>query len=776
MSDIESKLQELELRIAVLERENTKLLDRLLVTESAIGRDKTKLEKMKPVAERPVPQTHEPVIPEYERIELIKPTPPGPKKADSVLRPLQGKLKTKKAPDSGLAAELMEAKIGGTWLNRIGIVAFVFGLGFFLKYSFDNNWIGPTGRVVIGILAGLLLLAGGEAGQKKGYRTFSQGLTGGGVAALYFAIFAAFSLYHLIGQITAFGIMILITSTAVLLAVRYNAYAIAILGIIGGFLTPFFLSTGVLNEIGLFSYIALLNCGILGLAYFKQWRSLNIISFAFTLLIVAIWVISPDSSKPVWTNQVFYTIFFVIFACLSIFYNVVHRVRTKSDDLILITANAVAFFLISYNNLVLDYDRYIGFLPFGMALIYFVIGYLAWQRNREDRFLVLSLWGIAVVFLTITMPIQLHGKWITVAWAVEAAVLLWVGCINKSIATRKASLAVLVIALLRLLLDAQVYTYFYKDETFWPVLNLHMIPFAASISCVFIMAYVYHRNLSILKETEKVLWQWFLVLGTGLTAAYLSLEAFRFCSQWGIKLFGNNFRYEETQALSVAIIWFAECIVLVWLGRRNRFFWSQLLGLLSFLIGGLLLFGPGAEIYLHPNTGLWPILTLRSMPYLMGIIAALFVGKRFICGEDPDNFWRYVPVGAAVVANLVALAYLSLEVVGFYNAWWEQLGLGANLSNAIQMTLSVVWTLYAIALMVAGFIWQSRPPRLMSIVIFAGTILKVFLFDLANLDTIYRIISFIVLGGLLVVVSFLYQRYKDRIFGLETGPPEEDDS
>lgn len=774
MSDVEAKLQELELRVAILERENTKLLERILVMEKTgqpAMRDKPASQDRPPVQDKPVIQD-KPAAPDNEpktKVTVIKAPVPE-------IEPFgESRTKEPKRAENRLAAELMEARIGGTWLNRIGIVAFIFGLGFFLKYSFDNNWIGPTGRVIIGILAGLGLLAGGEKTQRKGLKIFAQGLTGGGIAALYFAIFAAFSFYHLMGQTAAFGIMILITATAVLLAVRYDSYATAVLGIIGGFLTPFFLSTGVPNEVGLFSYIALLDCGILALAYFKKWRSINVISFVLTLLILVIWVAGPYSEEAVWTNQVFYSVFFAIFACLAIFYNVVHRIKTQSDDLFLIIANGSAFFLLSYLNLSPHYDRYIGFLPFTMALIYFIIGYLAWLRNKEDRFLVLSLWGISVVFLTITMPLQLHGKWITIAWAVEAVVLLWLGCHNRSHSTRMSGLGVMGIALFRLFYDSRIYLDFYyypPAKPFWPVVNIHMLPFAACIAGVFAISYLYYRHREAVQEDEKTWWQGFLVVGTVLTGAYLSLETFYFCGQWKTALFGQTFPVDETRALTIGVIWFVVGMVLTWLASRNTSWGSLVVGLISFAAGVMLVFGPGAGIYFNSDLSYWPVVSWHSIPYFIGIAAALYIARKALRLDNQSDFEDAIPITAAIVANLMALAYLSLEVFGFYHSWGEQLALGVNISNAIQMTLSVIWTVYAIGLVVAGFIWKNRPLRFMAIVIFAITILKVFLFDLANLDTIYRIISFIVLGGLLVVVSYLYQRYKDRIFGQE--PVEQD--
>ncbi|WP_418790291.1 DUF2339 domain-containing protein [Phosphitispora sp. TUW77] len=728
MDTRDKKLLNLEERVQSLENENKSLLHRVSALEN--------------------------------RTETIK----APKSPKTIQHSAMPNLVKRLKMTDGLTAELTELKIGGTLLNRIGIVAFIFGLGFFLKYSFDNNWIGPTGRVVIGIVAGILLLAAGEYGQRRKYKIFSQGLTGGGIASLYFSIFAAFSFYHLLGQTIAYGIMILITTAAVLLSIRYNSFATALLGIVGGFLTPFFLNTGTPNEVGLFTYIVFLNCGILTLAAYKNWRIINIISFVLTFLISVIWASSPDSVNHIWINQIFYTIFFVIFALAAVFYNFINRVQTRNDDLVLIIANAVVFFALSFFNLKQDYNDYMGLLPFLMALFYFILGYLAWIRNREDRFLVISLWGLSIVLITITMPIQLDGKWITAAWAVEAAVLLWLGIFNKSHIVRMFSLCVLAIALLRLPADSSVYTYWYHEsKLFYPIFNLNMIPFLSCIAASFIMSRLYYRNIKNIASWEKTNWIWLTVLGVIFSAIYLSLETFYFCGNY-LNKFSQTVTANEIQVSVTAIIWFAASILLTWFGSRNRLFEPHIVSIGLFAIGFFLLIGSQTKFYLYSNIQLLPVLNVRGIPYLAGVITALYTSKKLIGYQGlSQDVLKPLSVGAAVIANMIVMIYLSLEVYGFYHAWGEIIGLKNNIDKAVQMTLSVVWTLYAIGLMAAGFIWKRSPLRYMSIIIFGVTIFKVFLFDLANLDTIYRIVSFIVLGGLLVVVSFLYQKYRNRI-------------
>ena len=100
--------------------------------------------------------------------------------------------------------------LGGNWLARVGILAVVLGLAFFLKLAFDNDWIGETGRVVLGLLVGSGLLGGGEYWRRK-YAVWAQALTGGGIAILYLSVFAAFALYGLIPPLPALGFFLLVT-------------------------------------------------------------------------------------------------------------------------------------------------------------------------------------------------------------------------------------------------------------------------------------------------------------------------------------------------------------------------------------------------------------------------------------------------------------------------------------------------------------------------------------------------------------------------------------
>ena len=134
-----------------------------------------------------------------------------------------------------LPGQSVESLIGANWLNKIGMAAIVLGMSFFLKYAIDNQWIGERGRVSLGILVGLSFLLWGEELIKKQYRAYGLTVVGGGIAVLYFSVYAAFSFYRLLPQWASFILMLLITLTAVLGSLRYNSKIIAYLGLIGDF-------------------------------------------------------------------------------------------------------------------------------------------------------------------------------------------------------------------------------------------------------------------------------------------------------------------------------------------------------------------------------------------------------------------------------------------------------------------------------------------------------------------------------------------------------------
>src|SRR5205085_11979859 len=215
---------------------------------------------------------------------------------------------------------------------------------------------------------------------------------------LYTCFYAAYGLLHLWQPVPAFVGMVLVTATASLLAARYNALPIAMLGLIGGFLTPLVLSTGHDNEAGLFSYIALLDLGVLALAYSKQWRSLNYLAFGATVLLFLGWYGEWYEPEKLGPTLGFLTLFFAIFALLAVLYNVVNRRQTPWLDLMMVFANALLYFGASYGLLESEYRAKLGLFALMVSAFYLALGYFTYQRDREDRLLLYTFCGLAILF------------------------------------------------------------------------------------------------------------------------------------------------------------------------------------------------------------------------------------------------------------------------------------------------------------------------------------------------------------------------------------------
>jgi len=179
----------------------------------------------------------------------------------------------------------LESRIGSHWLNRIGIAALLIGVSYFLKFAFENNWIGPAGRVTIGLLAGVAVVLWSERFRSRGYRIFSYSLKAVGIGTLYLSLWAAFQIYSLIPGGVAFVAMLAVTSATGVMAVTQDAEILAAFALSGGFTTPFLLSTGQNRELALFSYVALLDLAALALVVFKPWRRLLLLAYAGTLLL-----------------------------------------------------------------------------------------------------------------------------------------------------------------------------------------------------------------------------------------------------------------------------------------------------------------------------------------------------------------------------------------------------------------------------------------------------------------------------------------------------------
>jgi uncharacterized membrane protein len=526
------------------------------------------------------------------------------------------------------AQENLESRIGSHWLNRIGISAVLIGVSYFLKYAFDNNWIGPAGRVTIGLLAGIAIVVWSERFRSRGYQVFSYSLKAVGVGVLYLSLWAAFQVYSLVPGGVAFVAMLIVTAATATLALSQNAEILAAFALAGGFITPVLLSTGQNCELALFSYVALLDMAVLVMVAFKPWRRMLILSFIATLMLYVGWDGEFYNHGELNLTLGFATLFFAIFAVASLVARPPENegIVFAAVPFVLIFANAIVYFLQIYAMFDEVSKAKTAWFALALAGVYI---YLSWRS--EVRFgnsgaghrLTLLHLALAIGFITVAIPIRLDAHWITIGWIVESAVLLWVA-----------------------------------DRIHSELLNAFVIGALALGVARLLCIDDYHSTQLIFNAR----------MGTHTLAVAVL----------GIVAWYASKRDDETARGAAAIAVVAlNALALIGLSREVADYYAQ------------------------------RIAALHSQP------------------------------GAFNLAN------------------WGQ---SRSLAIARDFTYSALWMAYGAMLMIVGFWRKSAFVRWQALLLIAATTVKVFLYDTSQLDHIYRILSFIVLGVLLLTVSFAYQR------------------
>ena len=350
----------------------------------------------------------------------------------------------------------LESRIGSHWLNRIGITAVLIGVSYFLKYAFDNNWIGPAGRVAIGLLAGIAVVVWSERFRLRGYRVFSYSLKAVGIGALYLSLWAAFQVYQLVPSGVAFVAMLLVTASTVALAITQDAEILAAFALTGGFATPLLLSTGENREVALFSYVALLDLATLALIARRPWRRLLLLSYAGTLILYIGWYARFYDYSQMAPTIVFASIFFAIFAIAPM---VAAQPAQQAAvwgalPLFLALVNAAVYFLQVYAMVEVRDRPLTAWFALGLAAVYIGLSRLHQKHYAEaegvERLHFLHL-ALAIGFITVAIPIRLDHHWITMGWFVEAGALLWVARRTRSDFLNLFAVGALVLGILRLL-------------------------------------------------------------------------------------------------------------------------------------------------------------------------------------------------------------------------------------------------------------------------------------------------------------------------------------
>lgn len=472
----------------------------------------------------------------------------------------------------------VESTIAGRWFNYVGILAVALAVSFFLKYAFDNNWIGPVGRVTIGLIAGAALYPLSHWIFKRGYTYYAEGITGLGAVILYLSLWAGWHYYHIFSQSLAFPLMIVVTCLTVAVALGRNSERIAALALVGGLLTPILVSTGENAELTLFSYLIALSGGMLAIAWMRKWRSIAPVVFAGTLIYFWGWYSDFYFPRELSTTLLFATAFFVLFAALP-------AARSLRDgelsalEIGVVVTNVFSYLIALRLMLWNDYRWGLTFAVLALAAAHLFAGRVLPSRNTAANRIARMLYdGLALTFATLAIPIRLEGKWITIAFAAEGLVLIWSGLRARSLALRAAGLVLFGLVAIRLsilVLNAQTTTTFLLNERF--------LTLAVCVACWLAAFFLARSSDCRLDDPETHFFFFLQIAASFVFLVALSMDV------WD--LFGRmpslGIDREHAQQLALSLLWLGYALALLVAGaiRKSAPLRWQGLALLGLAIG-----------------------------------------------------------------------------------------------------------------------------------------------------------------------------------------------
>lgn len=637
--------------------------------------------------------------------------------------------------DGALAG--FEYRLGTVWLGRVGALVLILGLGFLAKFSFDHGWVSPAVRVGAGLLTGLALAIAGHRLVPR-FPVPAQGLVATGIAALYLSVYAGHALYALVGQPLALLAMSGITAGALALALRHEALALAVLATFGGFLTPMVLGGQADGPWMLFAYLAVLDAGVLASAWWRRWTVLYGLGFIGTQTLYWSWLSTDTGGRAEVVRHLAgdlcgAILFLLLFAAVVPVLAATGRLSDAGTSArmaleFLAAGVAVTFFAAGWALLGMPSGG-LAVLCFSAAGVYLVIVRTMHRTAPDDRLLLVH-GAIALAFLVVGPAAWLDLRALVVAWSVEGVALLAIGAALDERRVRGSGLAVFGLAIAAFLVNSP------RSAGTW-LLDLPTLALGAGL---LLGAGLYRRVSATGREAA---------VPAALVVA--AIDAVAWLLTRGLMSDDLPSWVHSNRAVLVTLTWAAAVAVTLAVARREptRF---ALTSATAVLLVVMIL------AVLDSLRGRAPGLPVANLRFVEGLVVAglcLAYARVATAVNFAARQTRATLIAAGRwAAGVVLLWTLSAEVLLMpLPGWWF-----ARVLDARQTALSVLWTVYALLVVTLGMRRGSRGARLGGLGLFGVTVVKVFVIDLAGLDAIYRILSFVGVGALLLLASFLYVR------------------
>lgn len=651
----------------------------------------------------------------------------------------------------------------GTWFASIGALALVMALGFLLRYAFVHNIITEPLRVLLGIGAGFICLVIGYYLRNK-YADYAGIVAGAGLGLMYISAYAAHAAYNLVSYPTALTMIFVISVIGMVGSMRVRSSIFAIWALVGAYLTPLLLGSNA-SDIGYFlAYLTILNLYSVSTSVWYKWSSVTVTNLVGTCLMFYSSA-GLDKGNEL-AASIFLVINFLVFFAASVVRYVKDRERLQEQDYVVSAGSAFIFYISLYIVLNETLSSYaLGVMTLIFALFYGITWYMVRATEQAPSYFRYESGAFALGFLTLAVPVAFDYSTVTLFWAVEAIIFGLIATrIGSSIAAFFSTALFIGVASRLIAIDRIMHgVNNVTSEMF--MLNKTFLSAVAVVIMMVVMIVLYNvnknkfkdENVSIFSEAKPRSHINILIfVSLGLVATMVSLE---------VSVFNKS-----TDLLPLLYMVLASIGVLLGIEYGSRS-----IRVVSYITAGIAVMN-GYFMSYKVTTPFFNERIVLSLVYagLLIVIAyavysarkneVVFTERDIIKPVDNDER-QVIAKGGFIFANIVALAAITREIMYYF----ETISRSPSRVNAERVTISVTWLLYGVGLLVLGIAKKLISARKLSVVLLSIVIVKIFLFDTAGLSDIYRFVAYGILGVMLLVVGYLYNKYKERIAGFIKG-------
>lgn len=693
---------------------------------------------------------------------VTQPVQPAPVPPSVMEQPKQPAPKSVPKPpviEKEKITEALEQRIGTKWILIAGIITVIFGFGFFLKYAYDNALIGELGRVIIAACCGIIALIIGEIARRRGYGIVAKGTSALGFAILYATVFAAYRHYQLIDSIPAFGLAIVVTVVAMLYAVVLDEILIAFLSLLGGFVTPVILSTGENLPNSLFGYVLILSLGAIFCGYYRKWRTINWLCFLGTFGLYTAWFEkffrdtlyqSYNLSPQMTIALCWLSIFFIVYLVLPVLYNLIKKIDAHKDDVVLIATNSLVVFHYLCTILYNEYRTPLAISVAGLGIIHILFMFVSMLRCPKESGLKVALLTIGLLFMTIAIPLYYEMYALSAGWAVKAVIITLIGIRYKSNICQLFGFTSIILCVGNLLYCLPMHT-----GQFRLFFNAPFGTWVLTAVALLVIYLLYRFSNHLQPEVKQAVTQIYYIATILLFFAAIAIQWYHHCS------YNISKDLKDIYLIRVAIIIPSVALLLLVLkplcpkgdGVKTIAIAIAITASCSTLICFSQIYKDHFMIFANLDFGI-------GLIFITSLFIASVIFKYKKQQDSNAAFSRVV----GLLGVFVLWSLLTMQIYSFWYCRDKYLEPIENWSFIANMNVSVMWAVYALVLMIFGFIRKVPMHRYISLCIFALLLIKVFLYDTRNLENIYRITAFLATGVIMVGVSYLYQFLKKKGF------------